>query len=45
MTLFNRLNANDIHVRVNYGKADVCGTGPFMWIRANKAEVDPLIDS
>lgn len=45
MTLFNRLNNNDVHVRVNYGKADVCGTGPFMWIRANKADVDPFIDS
>ena len=45
MTLFNRLNSNEIHVRVNYGKADVCGTGPFMWIRANKSEVDQFIDS
>ena len=32
-------------MRVNYGKADVAGTGPFMWIKANRAEIDELIPS
>lgn len=43
--LFEAINSSNVMVPMNYGQANVCGLGPFMWIRSNSGAIDQIIDS
>jgi hypothetical protein len=33
-----------MQVYMNFGQADVCGVGPFMWIRSNALQISQIMD-